>query len=422
MGQEYVSIRRMLYKSDSTKRPQDLADSIYQSRITSPATFSTNISFDGKHQLFIAQFNKMATLNERILRHEIRVHKAWDMLPGIAKIAYLQELLANEMLSTTRMEGVRSTRKEVTDALVGADVPNSQKRFREFARLYLDISSGSAPSVMPSTLSDLREIYDKVTKGEVSAKDHPDGEYFRANEVFIQDEGSGKIIHSGILPESNIQVQMTKMLDLTKDEDVPMLLRALLCHYVFEYAHPFYDGNGRTGRYLLALQLSDFLSVPTAVSISPVISENKVQYYKAFEEAEDPLNCGEISFFVYRMMKFIANAQDTLLEDLEGKLQALGSAMSKLTKLVGDKALDSNTESILNVLIQEMLFRGGPSTVTRRVLMREISVGWSKINGLLDNLVALRLVDGTGRRNRHYSLTSEAKELLLGPSIETQQP
>lgn len=53
-------------------------------------------------------------------------------------------------------------------------------------------------------------------------------------------------------------------------------------HYIFEYAHPFYDGNGRTGCYLLSLFLENSLSQPTVLSLSRAIANNRFALTDAF--------------------------------------------------------------------------------------------------------------------------------------------
>ena len=40
-------------------------------------------------------------------------------------------------------------------------------------------------------------------------------------------------------------------------KDIPFLVKASIVHFFFEYIHPFYDGNGRFGRYLLSLYLAN---------------------------------------------------------------------------------------------------------------------------------------------------------------------
>ena len=63
-----------------------------------------------------------------------------------------------------------------------------------------------------------------------------------------------------------------RMIELVASPDIPQTYSAILSHFLFEYIHPFYDGNGRTGRYLLALYLSEPLSETTVLSLSRVIA------------------------------------------------------------------------------------------------------------------------------------------------------
>jgi Fic family protein len=59
-------------------------------------------------------------------------------------------------------------------------------------------------------------------------------------------------------------------------------------HYQFETIHPFYDGNGRTGRILniLYLLLKNHLDMPILYLSSHIIA-NKTAYYALFEEVRE---------------------------------------------------------------------------------------------------------------------------------------
>lgn len=65
-----------------------------------------------------------------------------------------------------------------------------------------------------------------------------------------------------------------------EDENIDPLIRAIIAHYQFEAIHPFRDGNGRTGRILLVLQLvqSKLLSMPV-LYISGYINHHRSDYY-----------------------------------------------------------------------------------------------------------------------------------------------
>ena len=66
--------------------------------------------------------------------------------------------------------------------------------------------------------------------------------------------------------------------------DVHPLIKMAVIHYQFESIHPFYDGNGRTGRILntLYLVLKGLLDIPV-LYLSGYIVRNKVDYYRLLQ-------------------------------------------------------------------------------------------------------------------------------------------
>ena len=130
---------------------------------------------------------------------------------------------------------------------------------------------------------------------------------------------------------------------------------------MFEYIHPFYDGNGRTGRYLLALYLSEPLSALTSLSLSREIAENRSPYYKAFQDAEAPMNHGELTPFVIQMLEYVSSAQDRLIADLGEKSQRLGECHDLLGRAGSDLALTERESELLYLLVQHDLFAAFPA-------------------------------------------------------------
>jgi len=63
------------------------------------------------------------------------------------------------------------------------------------------------------------------------------------------------------------------------------LIKLAVQHYQFESIHPFYDGNGRTGRILnvLYLMLKGLLDSPI-LYLSGFIIHNKGEYYRLLRE------------------------------------------------------------------------------------------------------------------------------------------
>ena len=99
------------------------------------------------------------------------------------------------------------------------------------------------------------------------------------------------------------------------NEQVDPLIRAIIAHYQFEAIHPFRDGNGRTGRILIVLQLiqSGLLSLPV-LYISGYINRNRSEYYRHLLEVTTDGNWQD--FIEYMLQGFYLQAKETR-EDLK---------------------------------------------------------------------------------------------------------
>ena len=66
------------------------------------------------------------------------------------------------------------------------------------------------------------------------------------------------------------------------------IVKMAIIHHQFESIHPFYDGNGRTGRIINILYLvqKDLLNLPI-LYLSSYIIKNKTEYYKLLQEVRD---------------------------------------------------------------------------------------------------------------------------------------
>lgn len=73
--------------------------------------------------------------------------------------------------------------------------------------------------------------------------------------------------------------------------DTDPLVKMAVLHFQFESIHPFYDGNGRTGRILniLYLVLKGLLDIPV-LYLSRYIIRHKASYYHYLQQVRDTGN------------------------------------------------------------------------------------------------------------------------------------
>ena len=88
-------------------------------------------------------------------------------------------------------------------------------------------------------------------------------------------------VHYEATPSDRVPAEMATFIDWFNGEStsLPGVARAAIAHLWFETIHPYEDGNGRVGRAIADMALSQSLGEPTVVSMATVISRDKKAYY-----------------------------------------------------------------------------------------------------------------------------------------------
>lgn len=414
---DYKTIRTIVAMSKSNAKPCDIAEEEYRLRIDNPVTYRSGIVFDA-HEIFAMCVTDLVTYMNYIANTEKAVEKAWNELPRFAQREYLMQLIAKEVQNTNIIEGVHSTRKELSKALDAANEQNKHTRFSEFTKLFFELAdSNECDTSIPQTLQDIRKIYNSIMQGELEANNIPDGEIFRKKKVSICD-GANNVVHDGDATEVEIQDHLSQMLSLMNSNEVPTLIKACMCHYVFESVHPFHDGNGRTGRFLLALQLHEQLSMPTILSLSSIIYAEKSGYYAAFSKSQELFNCNDLTMFCCTMLQYIKKAQNEVLSNIILQLKQIIYCMNKLFEFSKKTAISKVQYEVMTILLQNKLFSYNPTPMTRKQLSEYVGnaideqVGERKIVSALNGLIELGMVDSIGERPIRYELSKKANEMF----------
>ena len=315
MLNKYENLIKLYYKK------KNIEDG-YIKRIENPSTFITDLKInpikrenkilDKEYNLFYVNLIEHTLLQQEIFENSIKITSLSNpnKFPQIAITEIVNKILSNELYKTNKIEGIETVKSEIYSSL--KDDKKSNKKSNKL-----------------------------------------DGKYFRKDIVKIINS-VGKTIHIGINGEEAIEKNMEDLIQFMNKKDIPFLVKASISHFFFEYIHPFYDGNGRFGRYLLSLYLARKLDILTAFSVSYSISKNLDDYYKSFVEVEDVNNFGEITFFVENVLETIKKGQEMIIELLNDSIMKFNHSREIFEEITKD--LSEKEKVILFIYLQNYLF------------------------------------------------------------------
>ena len=400
-----------LLKSVSYQSTEEY-EKLYNSRFHSDETVHIELLINGSPAFLL----RTPDLYEQIIRINKLDRKArilCEKLPSRAMSWFKKKCLIDEIVSTNGIEGVISTRKEISEIL-------SERHGRSGNRFY-DISSGynmlADKHWQLKTCEDIRNIYNELLYEEIRQEDPenlPDGILFRKNQLNVHSE-TDKIIHRGILPEEKIIEYMQKALDFLNDDSISVYCRIAVFHYLFGYIHPFYDGNGRTSRFISSYLLATETETPViGYRLATTINENIKKYYKAFKTCNEERNRGDLTPFVMSFLDIIECAFTELIDELSGKNDTL-----EYYTRCADTLPFADEEKIMKVYevhIQATLLSDNGIEITElaRVISASRSTAEKRLKMIDDSVLVTNMVGKT----KYYSADISVIDKLISDAIE----
>jgi len=136
----------------------------------------------------------------------------------------------------------------------------------------------------------------------------------------LKNSATGETIYTPPQDINEINKLMANLEEFINNQsmcDYDPLVKLAIIHFQFESIHPFYDGNGRTGRIIniLYLILEDLQNLPI-LYLSNYIIRNKPDYYRCLQQIRNNNNWEEWVLFIIRGIEITSKETINLISQI----------------------------------------------------------------------------------------------------------
>lgn len=129
------------------------------------------------------------------------------------------------------------------------------------------------------------------------------------------ENAAGEVVYTPPQNNADIQRHLADLESFINEPDAfpaDPLVKMALIHHQFESIHPFYDGNGRTGRILNVLYLvkESLLKIPV-LYLSRPLTQSKAEYYRHLQAVRDE-DAWE-AWVIYMLLAVESSATDAVI-------------------------------------------------------------------------------------------------------------
>ncbi|WP_422451642.1 Fic family protein [Endozoicomonas sp. ALC066] len=149
----------------------------------------------------------------------------------------------------------------------------------------------------------------------------------------LKNTSTGEVVYTPPQNPEKVESLMANLVAYLNDHglsDNDPLVKMAVIHFQFESIHPFYDGNGRTGRiinilYLITQQLLDL----PVLYLSRYIIRNKAEYYSRLQAVRDHEEWEGWLLFMLEAISETSKETTTLIDEIKNRMQAVKHRMRK---------------------------------------------------------------------------------------------
>ena len=253
-----------------------------------------------------------------VLKQVAAAHRKLAELKGFAdtipnEIILINTLTLQEAKDSSAIENIITTHDELFKAELFSDyiVSASTKEVNDYARaLRKGFELVRKKKIL--TFGNILDIQNELEHNNAGLRKTPG--------TALKNQQTGETVYTPPQHYDEIYALTQNLVDFINDDtlsDIDPLIKMAVIHHQFESIHPFYDGNGRTGRIIniLYLVIQDLLNLPT-LYLSRFIIENKSEYYRLLQSVRDTGNWEEWILYLIKGIEVTAVQTIELIQNI----------------------------------------------------------------------------------------------------------
>ena len=257
--------------------------------------------------------------SKTILKKLPRAHAALAELKGIASTIPNQSILINtlglqEAKDSSAIENIITTHDNLYKAGLNLAVIKSLNA-KEVQNYISSLKSGfeliSQNGLLTNrTIQTVQEILEDNKAG-----------FRKLPGTALKNSSSGETIYTP--PQdfetiNQLMKNLEKFINDSSNSNLDPLVKMAIIHFQFESIHPFYDGNGRTGRIIniLYLILQNLQTLPI-LYLSSYIIKTKAEYYRLLQQVREQDDWEEWIMYMVIGIEQTANETISLIKDIK---------------------------------------------------------------------------------------------------------
>jgi Fic family protein len=318
--------------------------------------------------------------SKAVLRKLALAHKALAELNGVAEtipneVIVLNTLSLQEAKDSSAIENIITTHDELfsSDSIAHQFASTAAKEVYNYATA---LKEGFAivrkkQLITCNQIIEIQSILEETKSG-----------FRKLPGTALKNGETGETVYTPPQSHDEIVTLMSNLENFINDEtltDIDPLVKMAIIHHQFESIHPFYDGNGRTGRIINILYLvkEDLLHLPI-LYLSRYINQNKGNYYHLLQETRVTQNWEP-------WLLFILEAVEQTSIQTTGIIRGIKKLMMEYKQKIRTELPKIYSQDLINNLFKH------PYTKIE-FLVQDLNISRQTASKYLEQLIELKLV------------------------------